>query len=97
MSAWVRGLLVSLATLAVLAAACVYPVAGRGDAWLHAQWGFVWVLPALALVPLVVYKATLGQDRRVPRLGLPTLAGLVKGPRGWRSRLRDLQIGRAHV
>ena len=90
MSAWVRGFLVAFATLGILVLASAYPILARGEAWLHAQWGLWWVLPALALVPLVVWKVTLGQDRRVPRLGLSTLAGLVTGPRGWRSRLRDL-------
>jgi len=90
MSAWVRGVFVGLATIAAVLLGCVYPVVARGEAWLHAQWGFWWVLPALALVPLVVWKTTLGQDRRVPRLGLSTLAGLVTGPRGWRSQFRDL-------
>ena len=32
---------------------------------------------------------TLGADARVPRLGLPTIAPLVLGPRGWRTPLRD--------
>jgi Ca-activated chloride channel family protein len=90
MKPWVRALFVAAATAFVTVAACVYPLAARGEAWLHAQWGLWWVLPAIALVPLVVWRATLGQDRRVPRLGLPTLAGLMTGPRGWRSRLRDV-------
>jgi Ca-activated chloride channel family protein len=90
MSAWVRGIFVALATLGAILLACVYPVAARGEAWVHAVWGFWWVLPALVLVPLVVWKTTLGQDRRVPRLGLSTVAALVSGPRGWRARFRDL-------
>jgi len=90
MSAWVRGFFVALATLGALLLGCLYPGIERGEAWIHAQWGFPWALPALILVPLVVWKATLGQDRRVPRLGLSTLAGLLAGPRGWRSRFRDL-------
>jgi len=90
MNAWVRGVFVGFATVFAILLGCVYAAAARGEAWLHAQWGFVWVLPALVLVPLVVWKATLGQDRRVPRLGLPTLTALVTGPRGWRARFRDL-------
>jgi Ca-activated chloride channel family protein len=89
-SHWTRAFFVALATIAVVLLGCVYPAVARGEAWLHAQWGFWYVLPALVLVPLIVWKTTLGQDRRVPRLGLSTLAGLVAGPRGWRSRLRDL-------
>jgi Ca-activated chloride channel family protein len=33
---------------------------------------------------------TLGADTRVPRLGVPTIAPLALGPRGWRTPLRDL-------
>jgi Ca-activated chloride channel family protein len=90
MSLWLRGFYVSVATVLALALGAAYPLFMRGEAWLHAQWLLWWVLPALVLVPLVLWKATLGQDRRVPRLGLPTLAALTTGPRGWRSQLRDL-------
>jgi Ca-activated chloride channel family protein len=90
MSLWLRGVFVALATLGALLLGAVYPLLERGEAWLHAQWTFWYALPALALVPYVLWKATLGQDRRVPRLGLPTLTALVTGPRGWRSRVRDL-------
>jgi Ca-activated chloride channel family protein len=37
-----------------------------------------------------VWRKTLGADARVPRLGLPTVAPLVLGPRGWRTPLRDV-------
>jgi Ca-activated chloride channel family protein len=90
MKTWVRAVLVTIGTIVVILIASAYPVALRGEAWLHAQWGFWWVLPALALVPLVIWKTTLGQDGRVPRLGLSTVAALVSGPRGWRARFRDL-------
>jgi Ca-activated chloride channel family protein len=90
MTAWLRGFLVTLASLFAIAIGCSYAIVARGEAWLHPEWGFPWALPALVLVPLVVWKATLGQDRRVPRLGLSTLAGLTTGPRGWRSQFRDL-------
>ncbi len=90
MNRWVRGSLVALGTLGALLGGALYPLSARGEAWLHAQWLFAYALPALLLVPLVVWKATLGQDQRVPRLGLSTLAALVTGPRGWRSRIRDV-------
>src|SRR5208282_2411578 len=38
----------------------------------------------------VVYKMTLGADGRGPRLRLPTIAPLLTGPRGLRSKLRDV-------
>ncbi len=44
---------------------------------------------ALLAVPYVVWRTTLGADARVPRLGLPTIAPLALGPRGWRTPLRD--------
>jgi Ca-activated chloride channel family protein len=44
----------------------------------------------LLAVPYLVWRMTLGADARVPRLGLPTVAPLVLGPRGWRSPLRDV-------
>jgi Ca-activated chloride channel family protein len=43
----------------------------------------------LLLVPFVVWRMTLGADARVPHLGVPTIAPLAIGPRGWRTSLRD--------
>ncbi len=110
----VRGLLVALGTLAILALALVHPVLARGDAWRSAMW-VVWPGPlgahpstadilswlaragwcavlvaAIAAVPYVVWKTTLGADARVPRFGVPTIAPLAIGPRGWRAPLRDV-------
>jgi Ca-activated chloride channel family protein len=45
---------------------------------------------ALLLVPWVIWRMTVGADARVPRLGFPTIAPLVRGPRGWRVPLRDV-------
>ena len=45
---------------------------------------------ALVVVPFVVWRMTLGADARVPRLGVPTIAPLAIGPRGWRTPLRDV-------
>jgi Ca-activated chloride channel homolog len=109
----VRGALVGLATLAVLALALVWPVYARGEAWWGATWAawpgalgthpstadtLGWLTRAawcaaigavLVAVPFVVWRTTLGADARVPRLGLPTIAPLALGPRGWRTPLRD--------
>jgi Ca-activated chloride channel family protein len=109
-----RGTLVALGTVAVLAAALVGPVLARGEAWRTAMWT-AWPGPlgehpstadtlawmaragwcvalaaALVAVPWVVWRMTLGADARVPRLGLPTIAPLALGPRGWRVPLRDV-------
>jgi Ca-activated chloride channel family protein len=86
-----RALFVGLATLGALAMALVVPWMRRGaEAWRAAHWSSPWWLVGLLVVPYVVWRATLGVDGRVPRLALPTLAPLVAGPRGWRTRIRDL-------
>ena len=86
-----RGLLVVVGVLACLAVGAIYPLVLRGaSAWSTARWQYPLYFLALALVPIVVYRATLGQDARTPRLRLPTIFALVQGPRGVRSRLRDL-------
>jgi Ca-activated chloride channel family protein len=55
------------------------------------QVGWLFLLSVLLLlVPFVVWKMTLGADARVPRLSMPTVAQLALGPRGWRTKLRDL-------
>ena len=67
-----------------------HPSTADALAWLgRAGWCVALVL-ALALVPYVVWRMTLGADARVPRLGLPTVAPLMIGPRGWRTSLRDI-------
>ena len=85
-----RGILVTLGVLVFLVLGAVYPLVMRPDAWFTAKWQFPWFALALLPVPFVVYRATLGQDARTPRLRLPTIMPLVTGPRGLRSRLRDL-------
>jgi len=47
------------------------------------------IAAVLIAVPFIVWRTTLGADARVPRLGLPTIAPLALGPRGWRTPLRD--------
>jgi Ca-activated chloride channel family protein len=91
-SRWLRGALVAFATLGVLLLASIWPVFARGEAWLSAKWlAPLWVTLPVALVAVgwVVWRMTLGADARVPRLALPTLAPLLLGPRGLRSKLRD--------
>lgn len=109
----VRGTLVALATVAVLALACVGPALARGEAWWSARWmawpgllgehpstadTLAWLAraawfctlgAALASIPYIVWRMTLGTDARVPHLRIPTVVPLAIGPRGWRSRLRD--------
>jgi Ca-activated chloride channel family protein len=62
---------------------------GAGTYLLQVAW-FTALVLLLALVPFVVWKMTLGADARVPRLSIPSVAQLDHGPRGWRTKIRDL-------
>jgi Ca-activated chloride channel family protein len=87
----VRRVLVLVGWLLLVAlAGFAYPVLARGHALLAARWEAKWLLVGLAVVPVVFWRATFGEDRRVPRLRLGTLAPLKSGPVGWRVWLRDL-------
>ncbi len=85
-----RGGLLVVYTLLALVLGLSYPAFTRGDELLHAQWQNRWFFLALLLVPLIFYRATLGEDRRMPRLKLGTLLPLGVGPSGVRVWLRDL-------
>lgn len=83
--------LVLVAMLAVtLVLGYGYPLLSKGAEWLDVQWRYPYVLWLLLLVPLVLWRVTFGEDRRVPRLRMGITSAFAKGPRGWRSRLRDL-------
>lgn len=77
-------------TVTVVLAGLAYPVLARGHALLAARWEAKWLLAGLILVPFVFWRSTFGEDRRVPRLRLGTIAPLKTGPVGWRVWLRDL-------
>jgi Ca-activated chloride channel family protein len=78
------------ASLVVVAAGFAYPWWARGSAWLDAAWRYPWALLGLALLPFLWWRGTFGQDQRKPRLRIGTALPLRLGPRGWRTRLRDL-------
>jgi Ca-activated chloride channel homolog len=59
-------------------------------AWLARAGWCIAIATALLSVPFVVWRMTLGSDARVPRLGMPTVAPLMIGPRGWRTPFRDV-------
>jgi Ca-activated chloride channel homolog len=95
--------LVFFGTVALIAAGLAYPVLARTDAWLTAIWTvpvLTWLprdarLPVLAglgvvLATVVVWRMTLASDARTPRMRLSVIAPLLTGPRGLRTRLRDL-------
>lgn len=66
-----------------------HPSTADTIAWLaRAGWCAALVATLLA-VPYLVWRTTLGADARVPRLGIPTIAPMAFGPRGWRAPLRD--------
>ncbi len=85
-----RAVLLVLFTLVVGAVGFAYPLLARQFEWLGGTWQNRWMLVLLALVPLVFWRGTYGEDERTPRLRLGTVAPLAIGPRGVRSWLRDL-------
>jgi Ca-activated chloride channel family protein len=85
-----RALLAILATAGITALAALYPFLQRREAWLDASFQQPWMLLGLILVPILWYWGIFAQDARKPRLRLGMVAPLVSGPRGIRSRLRDL-------
>jgi Ca-activated chloride channel family protein len=79
-----------LETLVVLALGLLWPLLAVQRDWAAVRWQHPWALALLALVPLVLWRGTLGEDPRTPRLRLGTVAPLLSGPVGWRARVRDL-------
>jgi Ca-activated chloride channel homolog len=81
----------AVGTLVVAAAALVYPLVGKSlVAWRQAEWQESWALWGLVIVPALWWWCTLAQDARRPRIRVGTLSPLVRSPRGWRVRIRDL-------
>ncbi len=87
-----RALGLVAATLVTAALALAYPLATRGDALLGARFEHPWVLLGLVAVPLVWLAGLFGEDARAPRLRLGALGPVLAGPRGARSRLRDVPV-----
>jgi Ca-activated chloride channel homolog len=86
----VRGLLLVAFTLLALLLAIAYPALARGSELLYADFQQRWYLLLLLVVPALMYRSTLGEDRRLPRTRLGTLLPLRVGPSGLRVWLRDL-------
>jgi Ca-activated chloride channel homolog len=95
------GIVIGTLTFAVLG--LLYPVLARGEAWLTALWTvpiLSWLprearFPTLAILivvvcSLVLWRMTLAADARTPRLRMATVMPLVTGPRGFRTKLRDM-------
>jgi Ca-activated chloride channel family protein len=97
----ILGIVVGVLTFLVLG--LLYPALARGEAWLGAIWtvpALAW-LPREARLPvllgsivvvcsLVIWRMTLAADARTPRLRMSTVAPLLTGPRGFRTKLRDM-------
>jgi Ca-activated chloride channel family protein len=103
MSRVTRAIVTVLGTLAFLVAGLAYPIVKRADAWASAVWTvpvLSWLptnvrLPLLAglavvLGAILAWRMTLAADARTPRLRIATVAPLVQGPKGIRTRLRDV-------
>lgn len=98
-----RTISVIVGTLLFIVAALLYPLLMRGEAWLSAVWTIpvLSLLPHKARLPvlggaavliagLVVWRMTLAADARTPRMRIAAIAPLLTGPRGLRTRLRDV-------
>jgi Ca-activated chloride channel family protein len=81
---------VCVRNLAVGVPRSLFPDLFPGADVLHLSWQKPLFLLGLVLVPFVFWRGTFGQDARVPRLRLGTVAPLVSGPRGVRVWLRDV-------
>jgi len=66
-----------------------HPSTADALSWLVRAGAFVALGASIVAVPFVVWRMTLGADSRVPRLGVPAIAPIALGPRGWRASLRD--------
>lgn len=75
--------------LGALALGAAWPLAARGAEWLEVRWDNRRALWLLALVPLALWRGTLGADARLPRLRLGATFPFAGGPAGRRARLRD--------
>ncbi|HEX9618583.1 MAG TPA: VWA domain-containing protein [Polyangiaceae bacterium] len=75
--------------VAATATGFAYPMLMRGEELLAARWEYPWALGLLVLVPFVLWRATFGEDRRLPRLRLGTVGPLPYGPVGARVWFRD--------
>jgi Ca-activated chloride channel homolog len=87
---WRRWLILVAALAIALAIGCSIPWLMRGSELMAARWTQRWWLLLLAAVPLVLWRGTMGEDRRTPRLLVGTVSALLTGPSGWRVKLRDV-------
>ena len=87
---WQRIGVLGLAVAAALLLGFGYPALLRGPELVNATWQNWWFLLLLLLIPPVFWRSTWGEDRRIPRMKLGTLAPFRVGPVGWHVWLRDV-------
>jgi Ca-activated chloride channel family protein len=85
-----RTLLIVVGFLAVLAAGLGWALGSLGAEIELLRWERPWWLLGLLAVPLVLIRATVLEDRRVPRMRVGSIATGRRLPVGLRARLRDL-------
>ncbi len=83
--------LVLFTMVVVVAAALAWPLITLGPSEIEGlRWEKPWWLVGLALVPVLLWFGTLGEDARVPRLRVGSLIAAKAATGGLRARLRDL-------
>ena len=87
---WRRWLILVGTLVVALTIGLLIPWLMRGSELLAARWTQRWWLLMLAALPFVLWRGTVGEDRRTPRLLVGTVSALVSGPSGWRVQLRDV-------
>jgi Ca-activated chloride channel family protein len=85
-----RVLVLALMCVGGAALALAYPLIARRTELVAASWQHPWVLFGLLVVPLVIWRSTLGEDISAPKLRVGTLALLQRWPQGTRVWFRDL-------
>jgi Ca-activated chloride channel family protein len=86
----VRVALLFAFTVIIAVLALLYPAWTRAHDLLNATWQEPWMLTGLVIVPWLFWRGTLGQEGKVARLRLGSLAVFHSGPRGLRPYLRDI-------
>ncbi len=87
---WRRWLILVGTLFCALAFGLAIPWLMRDSELLSARWTQRWWLLLLAAVPFVLWRGTVGEDRRTPRLLVGTVKALLTGPSGWRVKFRDV-------
>lgn len=87
---WRRWLILTGTLAGAVAIGAAIPWLMRGNELLAARWTYPGWLLLLVALPFVLWRGTIGEDRRTPRLLVGTISALKSGPSGWRVHLRDV-------